>query len=263
MYSYAVLKAFGNAITVRNNNSSHFGKFVEIQYDKHGRISGAAIRTYLLERSRVCQVVLGVIMWLQDALCEEVKTPEEVIKRSLDPLSAWLVDNINVSIQQDTDSKCLIGVLDICGFESFKNNRWQQLMYILLGKQLLLTGVFIPIPSKDAALSNYSLISQMRNCSNTLTRFGLLALKALARSNFDDKVVCERILEKTGRRGFQSLTRLKIKIRSHWTIADTEKNRIEKDGIFGTPWSSYSFRLSLEPPSPPQKPPESRLGFTP
>lgn len=35
---------------------SRFGKFVEIQFDQNGRISGAAIRTYLLERSRVCQV---------------------------------------------------------------------------------------------------------------------------------------------------------------------------------------------------------------
>lgn len=35
---------------------SRFGKFVEIQFDKYGRISGAAIRTYLLERSRVCQI---------------------------------------------------------------------------------------------------------------------------------------------------------------------------------------------------------------
>jgi len=35
---------------------SRFGKFVEIQFDSNGRISGAAIRTYLLERSRVVQI---------------------------------------------------------------------------------------------------------------------------------------------------------------------------------------------------------------
>ncbi|KAK6119602.1 hypothetical protein DH2020_046625 [Rehmannia glutinosa] len=74
--SNPLLEAFGNARTVRNDNSRYcmdlltfvllvsvndssnnrFGKFVEIQFDSNGRISGAAIRTYLLERSRVVQI---------------------------------------------------------------------------------------------------------------------------------------------------------------------------------------------------------------
>merc|ERR1719209_1661145 len=77
-----VLEAWGNAKTVRNDNSSRFGKFIRIHFGLAGKLAGADIETYLLEKARVIsqqplersyhifyQIMSGAINGLKDMLC--------------------------------------------------------------------------------------------------------------------------------------------------------------------------------------------------
>ncbi|XP_039102046.1 myosin-9 [Hyaena hyaena] len=101
-----ILEAFGNAKTVKKDNSSRFGKFIRINFDVNGYIVGANIETYLLEKSRAIRQAkeertFHIFYYLLSGAGEHLKTD-----LLLEPYNKYrFLSNGHVTIpgQQDKD----------------------------------------------------------------------------------------------------------------------------------------------------------------
>ncbi|XP_071962722.1 uncharacterized protein [Antedon mediterranea] len=115
------LEAFGNAKTIRNDNSSRFGKFIRIHFGGNGKLAGADIETYLLEKSRVVtqlggerayhifyQILSGGI----DGLLEKLALTGKPEDYNFTSQGVTTIDNVDDKQEMcDTDK-----ALDVLGF---------------------------------------------------------------------------------------------------------------------------------------------------
>ncbi|CAH2255029.1 jg7220 [Pararge aegeria aegeria] len=116
-----VLEAFGNAKTVRNDNSSRFGKFIRIHFGPSGKLAGADIETYLLEKARVIsqQALERSYHIFYQMMSGSVKGLKEMCLLSNDIHDYYIVSQGKTTIPNlDDGEECLLTdeAFDILGF---------------------------------------------------------------------------------------------------------------------------------------------------
>ncbi|XP_021952513.2 myosin heavy chain, muscle isoform X2 [Folsomia candida] len=116
-----VLEAFGNAKTVRNDNSSRFGKFIRIHFGATGKLAGADIETYLLEKARVIsqQPLERSYHMFYQIMSGAVKTMKELCLLSNNILDYHYVSQGKTTIPGVDDSEEMLATdaaFDILGF---------------------------------------------------------------------------------------------------------------------------------------------------
>ncbi|KAK8736466.1 hypothetical protein OTU49_005019 [Cherax quadricarinatus] len=116
-----VLEAFGNAKTTRNDNSSRFGKFIRIHFQPNGKLSGADIEVYLLEKARVIsqQPAERSYHIFYEMMSDQIQTIKPLCKLSDDIYDYHYVSQGKVtvpSIDDGEDMQFCHDAFDILGF---------------------------------------------------------------------------------------------------------------------------------------------------
>uniref|UniRef100_A0A8C4UTL7 Myosin-7B n=1 Tax=Falco tinnunculus TaxID=100819 RepID=A0A8C4UTL7_FALTI len=118
-----LLEAFGNAKTVRNDNSSRFGKFIRIHFGTSGKLSSADIETYLLEKSRVTFQLKAERSYHIFYQILSNKKPEllEMLLITANPYDYPFISQGDISVASIDDREELVATdaaIDILGFSS-------------------------------------------------------------------------------------------------------------------------------------------------
>ncbi|XP_034448658.1 myosin-4-like [Hippoglossus hippoglossus] len=116
-----LLEAFGNAKTVRNDNSSRFGKFIRIHFGTKGKLASADIETYLLEKSRVTFQLLAERSYHIFYQIMSNKKPEliDMLLITTDPYDFPFISQGEITVQSINDPEELMATdraIDILGF---------------------------------------------------------------------------------------------------------------------------------------------------
>ncbi|XP_019392076.1 PREDICTED: myosin heavy chain, skeletal muscle, adult-like isoform X2 [Crocodylus porosus] len=118
-----LLEAFGNAKTVRNDNSSRFGKFIRIHFGTTGKLASADIETYLLEKSRVTFQLKSERSYHIFYQITSNKKPEliEMLLITTNPYDYPFVSQGEITVASIDDQEELMATdsaIDILGFNS-------------------------------------------------------------------------------------------------------------------------------------------------
>merc|ERR1711892_94697 len=150
-----VLEAWGNAKTVRNDNSSRFGKFIRIHFNSQGKLSGADMVVYLLEKSRLTyqQPLERCYHAFYNLMSDQVPDLKEKCLLTNDILDYWYVSQGKLtvpSIDDKEDMQFADEAFDILGFSEdekysvFKNTACMMHMGNM-------TKDFVPVGKEEQA----------------------------------------------------------------------------------------------------------------
>ncbi|XP_069056508.1 myosin-1B-like [Pleurodeles waltl] len=122
-----LLEAFGNAKTVRNDNSSRFGKFIRIHFGATGKLASADIETYLLEKSRVTFQLSAERSYHIFYQVMSNKRPEliDMLLITTNPYDFGFVSQGEITVASIDDQEELMATdsaIDILGFNSDEKN---------------------------------------------------------------------------------------------------------------------------------------------